>query len=164
MLDDTQTFIENLNLPNLTVVGMSMGGINAIRYTARFGENLRALGIVDVAPGSMAEGQQEMADYREATDVLDNFEDFVDRSKRFMPHRDEAHLRYSLFHSLKQTTDNRYTWKRDRRPRPASTDNTHRDREAEVWQDVQQIDIPPSDNPVDFAAALDQFLTDVMES
>lgn len=204
MLKDTQAFIDYLDLPELALVGMSMGGINTIRYAARFGQHLRAVGIVDVAPVSMQEGQREMADYREATDILDNFEDFVDRSKKFMPHRAEAHLRYSLFHSLKQTDDGRYTWKRDTRPRPVSSlseDDTTRaseKRETELWDDVRRIQQPTllfrgeeskilspetadrmiealpngrlvtiarathnvhSDNPVDFAAALDDFLS-----
>jgi pimeloyl-ACP methyl ester carboxylesterase len=199
MLADTRAFVEHLDLPDLTLVGMSMGGINTIRYASRYGEQLAAVGIVDVAPVSMQEGQQEMADYRTATDILDEFEDFVARSKKFMPHRPEAHLRYSLFHSLKQIEDGRYTWKRDARPRPAVTENeiTREAREEALWQDVRNIAQPTllfrgaeskilsediaermvkelpngrlvtiphathnvhSDNPVDFAAALDDFL------
>ncbi|MEM6999951.1 MAG: alpha/beta hydrolase [Pseudomonadota bacterium] len=204
MLADVKAFIDYLNLPDLVLVGMSMGGINAIRYASRYGRHLRGLGIVDVAPESMQEGQREMADYREATDVLDNFEDFVDRSIKFMPHRAEAHLRYSLFHSLKETDDGRYTWKRDMRPRPgtapaaAEQARISADRQAQLWRDVGQITQPTllfrgadskilspeiaarmidtlpngelvtiprathnvhSDNPVDFAAALDEFLS-----
>ena len=204
MLADTKAFIDHLALPNLTLVGMSMGGINTIRYAARHGEDLRAVGIVDVAPISMQEGMREMADYREATDVLDDFEDFVDRSKTFMPHRAEAHLRYSLFHSLKQTDEGRYTWKRDMRPRPgpaltkAEAARANETRQARLWEDVRSIQHPTllfrgaeskilspeiadrmiealphgrlvtiprathnvhSDNPVDFATALDEFLT-----
>lgn len=204
MLADTKAFVDHLNLPSLSLVGMSMGGINTIRYAARFGERLRAVGIVDVAPKSMAEGQREMADYRAATDVLDNFEDFVDRSKKFMPHRAEAHLRYSLFHSLKQTSNGLYTWKRDQRARPvpqlssAEAEQVSKAQEESLWDDVRRIEKPVllfrgadskilspemaaqmiqelpngklvtiprathnvhSDNPVDFAAALDDFLT-----
>ncbi|MFT7652205.1 MAG: pimeloyl-ACP methyl ester carboxylesterase [Limisphaerales bacterium] len=203
MLADTKAFIDYLDLPDLALVGMSMGGINTIRYASRYGEHLRAVGIVDVAPVSMQEGQREMANYREATDILDSFEDFVDRSKKFMPHRAEAHLRYSLFHSLKQTDDGRYTWKRDTRPRPVSSaseleaSRISEKHEAELWDDVRQIQQPTllfrgeeskilsaeiadrmieelpngelvsiarathnvhSDNPVDFAVALDDFL------
>ncbi|NKB99575.1 MAG: alpha/beta fold hydrolase [Pseudomonadales bacterium] len=206
MLADTKAFIEHLDLPNLVLVGMSMGGINTIRYVSRYGDHLRAVGIVDVAPVSMQEGQQEMADYRQATDVLANFEDFVDRSKKFMPHRAEAHLRYSLFHSLKQTSDGSYTWKRDHRPRPleemsaTEMERLRLGREAALWEDVRGIRQPTilfrgedskilspevaskmvgelpkgqlvtisrathnvhSDNPVDFAAALDAFLSDL---
>ncbi|MEM7003904.1 MAG: alpha/beta hydrolase [Pseudomonadota bacterium] len=207
MLADTKAFIEYLDLPDLIVVGMSMGGINTIRYAARYGAHLKAVGIVDVAPESMQEGLVEMADYRAATDFLDHFEDFVARSKQFMPHRAEAHLRYSLFHSLKQIDDGRYTWKRDTRPRPEVTltdeerDAANADRQAQLWADVRQIHQPTllfrgaqskilspeiaqrmievlpdgelvtiadathnvhSDNPVAFAAALDEFLTRVL--
>ncbi len=209
MLTDTKAFIEYLNLPKLNLVGMSMGGINTIRYAARHGEHLNAVGIVDVAPVSMAEGQQEMSDYRLATDVLDKFEDFVERSKGFMPHRAEAHLRYSLFHSLKQLDDGRYTWKRDSRNRelpvlsPTAEAELQEERRQALWQDVRSIKQPTllfrgaqskilspaiadqmiealpngqlvtienathnvhSDNPVDFAAALDNFLSAHIQS
>ena len=203
MLADTKAFIDFLGFEELTLVGMSMGGINTIRYASRYGADLRAVGIVDVAPVSMQEGQQEMADYREATDILERFDDFVERSRKFMPHRAEAHLRYSLFHSLKQTPQGSYTWKRDNRPRPASTLSKAEDtaqnerRQAQLWEDVRGIKQPTllfrgadskilspqiaaqmisalpsgqlvtiprathnvhSDNPVDFAKALDEFL------
>ncbi|MEM7100023.1 MAG: alpha/beta hydrolase [Pseudomonadota bacterium] len=204
MLADTKAFIEFLDLPDLNLVGMSMGGINTIRYAARYGSALRRVGIVDVAPVSMQEGQREMADYRAATDILDNFEDFVARSVKFMPHRAEAHLRYSLFHSLKETEDGRYTWKRDMRPRPGSdlseedVTRENQARQDQLWDDVRRIRQPTllfrgaqskilspeiadqmieelpngrlvtildathnvhSDNPVAFAAALDEFLS-----
>jgi pimeloyl-ACP methyl ester carboxylesterase len=203
MLADTEAFVDHLDLPDLTLVGMSVGGINTIRYAARHSEHLRAVGIVDVAPVSMTEGQQEMADYRAATDVQDDFEDFVERSIGFMPHRPEAHLRYSLYHSLRKTSDGRYTWKRDMRPRPATMNDSSGagvDRESALWADVrcirkpamlfrganskilspetadrmieelpdgQLVTIPDathnvhSDNPVDFAGALDDFLSTV---
>jgi pimeloyl-ACP methyl ester carboxylesterase len=144
MLEDTRAFVDYLGWSGFALVGMSMGGINAIRYAARHSDAVAALGIVDVAPVSMGEGQREMADYREATDVLDNFEDFVDRSKKFMPHRAEAHLRYSLHHSLKPTADDRYTWKRDMRPRPSvvvSEEETAR-HTAQRWAEVAAIDVP----------------------
>ena len=201
MLADTTAFVDHLGWTDFALVGMSMGGINTIRYAARHSDRLRAVGIVDVAPVSMAEGQREMADYREATDVLDDFEDFVSRSKTFMPHRAEAHLRYSLYHSLKQLPGGGYTWKRDRRPRgPELTDAEQARRTAERWDEVARITVPTvlfrganskilsadaaaqmietlpdgrlvtipsathnvhSDNPVDFAAALHEFLSEV---
>ena len=120
MLEDTRQFIEHLGHDEIALVGMSMGGMNAIRYAARHPERLRALGIVDVGPETMRAGVIEMEQFRKATETLDSFDHFLDRARRFMPHRAEAHLRYSLSHSLKRLPDGRYTWKQDHRRRGAA--------------------------------------------
>ena len=206
MLEDTRRFIDFLGYGQLGLVGMSMGGMNAIRYAARYPARLEALGIVDVAPETMREGLLEMEAFRRETETLARFDDFLDRAIRFMPHRPAAHLRYSLTHSLKQTATG-WTWKQDHRQRqqPAATAEEQaaaRARQAEaLWEDVRAITVPTllfrgeqskilseavaertvaamrdarlvviprathnvhSDNPVDFAAALDAFLRETL--
>ncbi len=63
MLEDTRQFIEHLGYEWLCLVGMSMGGMNAIRYAARHPERLAAVGIVDVAPETLRAGQIEMEQF-----------------------------------------------------------------------------------------------------
>jgi esterase len=204
MLEDTRQFVEHLGFEHLTLIGMSMGGMNAIRYAARHPQRLDALVIVDVAPETMREGQIEMEQFRTATETLSRFEDFLERAMRFMPHRPPEHLRYSLTHSLKQTSEG-WTWKQDHRRRrglPASQEEQQeaRARNAEaLWADVRAISTPAlllrgaeskilspevaaktvaamtdarlvviprathnvhSDNPGDFARAVDEFLAE----
>ena len=206
MLEDTRQFIEHLGYEHLSLVGMSMGGMNAIRYAARYPQRLDALGIVDVAPETLREGQLEMEAFRRETETLARFDDFLDRAMRFMPHRPPAHLRYSLTHSLKQTAEG-WTWKQDHRPRPQQPstpdeqEKLRAQRAEELWADVRAITTPTllfrgeqskilsaevaertvaampharlvviprathnahSDNPVDFAAALDAFLQETL--
>ena len=147
MLEDTRQFIEHLGYDRLTLVGMSMGGMNTLRYSARHPERLDAIGIVDIAPETMREGQLEMEAFREATETLRNFDDFLDRAMRFMPHRAPEHLRYSLTHSLKQVPDG-YTWKQDHRPRPGmemgdEEREADRERRAEaMWGDFRALQSP----------------------
>jgi len=206
MLADTRAFIEHLAYDRFSLVGMSMGGMNTIRYAARHPQRLDAVGIVDVAPETMREGLLEMEAFREATETLSGFDDFLDRAITFMPHRAPEHLRYSLTHSLKQTAEG-WTWKQDYRPR-TGPDLSEEERAAanaraadELWADVRAIHQPTllfrgeqskilahdvaektvaampnarlvviprathnvhSDNPADFARALDDFLTGVL--
>jgi len=143
MLEDTRQFVEHLGFARIALVGMSMGGMNAIRYAARHSERLWALGIVDVAPETMREGEVEMSQFAQATETLERFEDFVDRARHFMPHRPEAHLRYSLTHSLKRTPRG-YTWKQDHRPRPSAQPSPEQraERREELWRDVRAIRTP----------------------
>jgi esterase len=146
MLEDTRAFIAHLGYERLVLVGMSMGGMNAIRYAARHPERLAAVVIVDVAPETMRAGQIEMEQFRRETETLVRFEDFLDRATKFMPHRAPEHLRYSLTHSLRRTDDG-WTWKQDhrRRPQPGGTDEVDaaRARAAEaLWTDVRAIRAP----------------------
>ena len=207
MLDDTREFIAHLGYDRFVLVGMSMGGMNTIRYSAANPKGLEAVGIVDVAPESMREGQLEMEAFRNATETLSSFDDFLDRAMKFMPHRPPAHLRYSLTHSLKQTPDG-WTWKQDHRRRQHLDARSDDERAAanaaraeQLWADIRAIRVPAllfrgaeskilapdvaertvaampdarlvvipnathnvhSDNPVDFAAALTEFLVAVL--
>ena len=148
MLEDTRQFIEHLGYDHLMLVGMSMGGINTIRYAARHSARLDAVGIVDVAPETMRAGQIEMEQFRQATETLSGFDDFLDRAATFLPDRPRAHLRYSLTHSLKQT-DEGWTWKQDHRRREGMNEGTEEEQQAapavraeELWADVRAIEAP----------------------
>ncbi|MCY3656518.1 MAG: alpha/beta hydrolase [Chloroflexota bacterium] len=147
MLEDTRQFIEHLGYDRLALVGMSMGGMNTIRYAARHPERLDAIGIVDVAPETMREGALEMEAFREATETLRAFEDFLDRAIQFMPHRAPEHLRYSLTHSLKQVPDG-FTWKQDHRPRAGmemgdeERDADRSERADALWADIRALASP----------------------
>ena len=148
MLEDTRQFIEHLGYDHLTLVGMSMGGVNSMRHAARHPERLDALVIVDVGPLVMREGQIEMQEFHEETETLDAIDDFLNRAIKFLPNRAPEHLRYSLMHSLKQTEDGRWTWKQDRRRRATRETNEEelqaaRDRRAEeLWDDLRALRIP----------------------
>ena len=148
MLEDTRQFIEFLDYDHMTLVGMSMGGMNTIRYAARHAERLDAVGIVDIAPETMREGQIEMEQFRNETETLKQFDDFLSRAMKFMPHRASAHLRYSLTHSLKQVDDG-WTWKQDHRRREGQGDMSEEEKQAAreqraeaMWADVKAIKRP----------------------
>ena len=127
MLEDVAAFIEHLGYERLVLCGMSMGALNAIRYAARHPERLEAVVIVDVGPAVMLEGRLEMEQFRNETETMREFEDFVQRAIRFNPQRRPEHLRYSLLHSLKRVEDG-WTWKQHQRPEAA------RESAEEHWQ------------------------------
>jgi pimeloyl-ACP methyl ester carboxylesterase len=148
MLADTSAFIESLGYGRLTLCGMSMGGMNAIRYAARHPQHLVALVIVDVGPEVLQQGVLELEQFRRDTETLRRFEDFLERAVHFNPQRAPAHLRYSLLHSLKPVADG-WTWKQDHRPRPqtgdgsAEQEDVERERRAQaLWHVVDTIKTP----------------------
>jgi pimeloyl-ACP methyl ester carboxylesterase len=148
MLEDTRAFIEHLGYDHLVLCGMSMGGMNAIRYAAGHPERLDALVVVDIAPVTMSAGIVEMEQFRQDTETMSRFEDFLERAVNFNPQRKPAHLKYSLLHSLKQVDDG-WTWKQDHRRRTVPAGMTEDDqkqsrelRSEALANDVKAIETP----------------------
>lgn len=119
MLQDVGAFIDHLGYDRLVLCGMSMGALNAIRYAARRPQRLDAIVIVDVGPAVVLEGRIEMEQFRNATETMRDFEDFVQRAIKFNPQRRPEHLRYSLLHSLERV-ENGWTWKQHQRSQGAA--------------------------------------------
>lgn len=147
MVEDTRQFISHLGFGHFVLCGMSMGGMNSIRYAARHPEGIDALIIVDVAPITEMQGQIEMEQFRRESETMRRFEDFLDRALKFNPHRRPEHLRYSLLHSLKEVPDG-WTWKQDPGVH-AGTEGTDEERQAyrdarsaALLADIQAIRTP----------------------
>ena len=148
MAADTAAFINYLAFPRVILCGMSMGGMNSLRYAPTHAERLYRLVIVDIAPVTMQEGILEMEAFRKETETMRNFEDFVERAVKFNPQRKPAHLKYSLLHSLKQVEDG-WTWKQDHRRRASMEGLTEEQQQAarkeraeSLWSDVRGITTP----------------------
>jgi pimeloyl-ACP methyl ester carboxylesterase len=138
MLEDTRQLATHLGWSKFILVGMSMGGITAMRYASMYPDTLSALCIVDIAPETMHSGVLSMEGFKIETETLSRFEDFLDRAHKFMPHRPIAQLRYSLMHSLKQLPDGRWTWKQDHRPGAVKRLTPL----ADLWSDLPKIAAP----------------------
>lgn len=148
MVQDTHAFIEHLGYDRITLCGMSMGGMNALGYAAEHPEHLDALVIVDIAPVTMSAGLIEMEQFRQDTETMSQFEDFLNRAIHFNPQRKPAHLNYSLLHSLKQI-DEGWTWKQDHRRRQLPEGMTEeqmkearQQRTESLWTEVKAIKTP----------------------
>lgn len=148
MAADTAAFIDYLAYPRVILAGMSMGGMNSLRYAPTHAERLYRLVIVDIAPVTMQAGILEMEAFRKETETMRNFEDFLERAVKFNPQRKPAHLKYSLLHSLKEVEDG-WTWKQDHRRRAATESLTEEEqqaareqRTAALWSDVRGITTP----------------------
>jgi pimeloyl-ACP methyl ester carboxylesterase len=148
MLHDTEAFVDYLGYRRFVLCGMSMGGINAIRYAARHQEHLTALVIVDIAPTTGREGGLELEAFRRNTETLSRFEDFLDRAVQFNPRRHPAHLRYSLLHSLKPVPEG-WTWKQQPHELPPEgSEEAEKARQETAarfesyWEDVRAIRTP----------------------
>ena len=147
MVADTAAFIDHLGYAQVILCGMSMGGMNAIRYAAVHHDRIERLVIVDIAPVTMAQGLMELEAFRRETETMSRFEDFLERAIQFNPQRKPDHLKYSLLHSLKPV-DGGWTWKQDHRPRPTpqlpeeQLLEARKQRSEALWAQVRQIPVP----------------------
>ena len=95
-------------------IGLSMGGRNAYSFASRRPESVRALVVVDTGPRTMRSGRSRIRNFVTMPDVLDSFEEFVERVHAYVPHRSMEQIRLSLLNNIRQTEDGKWTWKYDR--------------------------------------------------
>ena len=123
-LGDLEPFIDAVAPGPLVVVGLSLGGSLAYSYAAAHPDRVRTLVVVDTGPETTGPGRGRIRRFVRQPDVLDSFEAFVARTRRYNSRRPEWQVRGSLRHNLRRLPDGRWTWKYDpalrgrRRPGP----------------------------------------------
>ena len=137
--EDVAAFVSALGLSPFILAGLSMGGINAITYTARHPEKVRALIIVDVGPEIETHGRENIQNFTRI-DELDSVEAFIERAHRFNPRRSLENLRQRLSHNLKQLPSGKWTWKFDQK-RLGAGGRSGIGPEG-LWEDVRKIRCP----------------------
>lgn len=122
------------------VVGMSLGGLTAMRLAVNRPDLVRALVMIDVTP-SAPERHEQMTKAQMGAVALvrgernfPSFEAMVDAAVAASPHRSRESLRRGVFHNSKQLDDGTWTWRYD----------TFRKGEgfAGLWQDVPSLQTP----------------------
>lgn len=111
---DAEGIREALGLNRFILVGHSMGGLNAVAYTVKHPEHVRALVLVDVGPEAAKEGVDNIRRFTQGPDELD-FEQFVEGAHRFNPRRSIENIRERMRHRLRPTENGKWTWKFDKR-------------------------------------------------
>ena len=111
--NDIGALIDELDLQEPMLVGMSMGGINAIVYAARCPHRLHSVVIVDVAPEVQFEPVERMMLGMAAYRRFANPHDAAERLSRMGARRDRKLLEATLALNLRQEEDGAWTWKYD---------------------------------------------------
>ena len=100
-------------------VGMSLGGLTAIRLATRAPDLVRNLVLVDVTPSApqrhvdMTDAQKGTVALVEGQRIFANFDAMVDAAVAAAPHRDRKSLRRGVFHNSKRLDDGTWTWRYD---------------------------------------------------
>ena len=138
---DIAAFVEYAKLDRFVLVGMSMGGLNAITYAPQ-AEHLAGLVIIDTGPEFQVTGAERIRAFTSEAAELKTLDDFVERAMRFNPRRDPAILRRSLRNNLRQMADGTWTWKYDRRHHGKVERAALMERARRLWPSVDAIACP----------------------
>jgi pimeloyl-ACP methyl ester carboxylesterase len=122
------------------VVGMSLGGLTALRLAVTAPELVRRLVLVDVTP-SAPERHTEMTEEQKGTVALvqgertfPSFDAMLEVTVAAAPHRDRESLRRGVFHNAKRLDDGTWTWRYDSIRKGEGFDG--------LWEDVPNLTTP----------------------
>ncbi|MCV7154991.1 alpha/beta fold hydrolase [Mycolicibacterium pyrenivorans] len=122
------------------VVGMSLGGLTALRLAVTAPELVRKLALVDVTP-SAPERHTEMTDAQKGTVALvqgertfPTFDAMLEVTVAAAPHRDRESLRRGVFHNAKRLEDGSWTWRYDTIRKGEGFEG--------LWDDVPRLTTP----------------------
>jgi pimeloyl-ACP methyl ester carboxylesterase len=122
------------------VVGMSLGGLTAMRLAVSAPDLVRKLVMVDVTP-SAPQRHTEMTEEQKGTVALvqgertfPSFQAMLDVTVAAAPHRERESLRRGVFHNSKQLDDGTWTWRYDSFRKGEGFDR--------LWDDVPALTAP----------------------
>jgi pimeloyl-ACP methyl ester carboxylesterase len=139
---DVEAFRRALGLQRFVLVGMSLGGANALAWAAEHGRDLAGLVLVDVGPETRAEGVRKIQAFTSEATPLASVEEYVDRALAFNPRRNRELLRRSLLHNLRRMPDGRWMWKYDQRHRGKVDPEAQTRRRELLWRAVDRVECP----------------------
>jgi pimeloyl-ACP methyl ester carboxylesterase len=139
---DVDAFIQAMGLDRFVLVGMSLGGANALAWAGEHSQRLAGLVLVDVGPETRAAGRQKIQAFTSDATPLDSVEQFIDRALAFNPRRNRELLRRSLLHNLRRMPDGRYMWKYDQRHRGKIEPDAVARRRDLLWSAVETVECP----------------------
>ncbi|KUI26260.1 alpha/beta fold hydrolase [Mycobacterium sp. GA-2829] len=122
------------------VVGMSLGGLTALRIAATGPALVPELVLVDVTPSAperheqMTKAQLGAVALVQGDRTFPSFEAMLDVTVAASPHRDRNSLRRGVFHNSKQLDDGTWTWRYDSFRKGDGFEG--------LWDDVPAITMP----------------------
>jgi esterase len=112
---DVAAFHDQLMLDPVVLIGLSMGGRNAMMFTAIHPGKVDKLVIVDIGPDIDPRGAERVRRMAaEAPEELANVDAAVAYLKSYYPHASDAMLRHRVEHGLKRLPSGKYAWKYDK--------------------------------------------------
>ena len=114
MAADLLAFLDAMELGEVTLMGLSMGGLVSFVFTAAHPERVRRLIILDIGPEIAPAGAQNVAASLAASDVFGSVDEAVAQARAANPRPTDEALRHRVSHALRSLPDGTYTFKMDK--------------------------------------------------
>ncbi|KUI16195.1 hydrolase [Mycolicibacterium acapulense] len=121
------------------VVGMSLGGLTALRLAVAAPDLVRRLVLVDVTPSAperhtqMTEAQKGTVALVQGDRIFPSFEAMLEKTVAAAPHRDRESLRRGVFHNARRLDDGTWTWRYDEMRKGEGFEG--------LWDDVPRLEV-----------------------
>jgi esterase len=141
MAKDLLGWLDALDLSDVTLMGLSMGGLVSFVFAAAHPERVARMVIMDIGPEIAPAGSANVASSLAANDVFGSADEVFAQARAANPRPTDATLRHRVQHNLRQLPDGTLTYKYDkelrRNPR-ALFDHTP----AELWAAWRAVTCP----------------------
>ena len=140
MAEDLLAFLDALQLGEVTLMGLSMGGLVAFIFAASHPERVRDLIVLDIGPEIAAAGARQVAAGLAANHVFSSEDEAVAQARAVNPRPTYEALRHRVRHNLRSLPDGTLTFKYDDalRERGAIFDRST----AELWAAWEAVSCP----------------------
>ena len=121
------------------VVGMSLGGLSALRLAVQTPDLVRRLVLVDVTPSAperhleMTEAQKGTVALVQGERIFPSFDAMLEKTVAAAPHRDRESLRRGVFHNARRLEDGTWTWRYDEIRKGEGFEG--------LWDDVPRLEV-----------------------
>lgn len=136
---DLEALVDAWGLERFGLIGLSMGAMNAIAYTARHQERISHLISVDIRPAvnpdKRPNRQQDRHTAEDGHPTLPSLDAAFIARKLGHPHTPDESLRHHVQHQLKQREDGQWTYKHDPRV-------SYHWRPGNLWAELPAIRVP----------------------
>ena len=114
---DLEAVIDALRLDRFALVGLSMGGVNAMAYAARHPERVTRLVVVDIRPAINPDKRPGLAQAKATAEnghpVLPSLDAAFNLRKLTHPYTSDEAIQHHVEYQCKQLEDGRWTYKQD---------------------------------------------------
>jgi pimeloyl-ACP methyl ester carboxylesterase len=140
MAQDLLGFLDALDLREVTLMGLSMGGIVSFVFAAAHPERVRRLVVMDIGPEIAAAGAANVASVLAAKDTFSSEDEAFAQARASNPRPADDRLRHRVSHNLRMLPDGTLTFKYDKalkNPR-----NLFDHTAEELWQAWRAVSCP----------------------
>src|SRR3984957_13446688 len=113
MSADLLGFLDALGLAEVTLMGLSMGGLVSFVFAARHPERVTRAVIMDIGPEIAPAGSANVASSLAARDIFSSEDEAFAQARAVNPRRADATLRRRVRHNLRAQPDGTLTFKYD---------------------------------------------------